>query len=248
MNEEMNKLIDICHSNLKNSSDCIDYLKNKRGLTDSIIDKYKLGYFPQNTNVLSRFVSRATMEKLNIIDYSGRSSFSEYFYLIFPIFSEYKDSVGIGGRTLLDDIERRAFELPKYKNSSFKKAQTLFGLNHSRGHILKHKNVHVTEGYFDHIALDANGIKNSVAICGTAFSKNHFLKLSRYTDKITFILDRDDGGKKSMERINAKYMNRGIKLRFKLLPEGSKDVDEYFANGGTKDSFVNEIETYIPNW
>ncbi len=248
MKKDVEKLIKICHHNLKNSSECVNYLTQRRGLSEDMISKYQIGFFPQNTEKLTQFVSRATLEKLNIIDYSGSSKFSEFFYLIFPIYSEYVDGIGIGGRTLLSDEQRSVFEIPKYENSSFKKAQLLFGLNHSRGSILKEQNVYVTEGYFDHIALDAAGIKNSVAICGTAFSTNHFIKLSRYTDMITFVLDRDDGGQKAMERISAKFMNRGVKLRFKRLPEGVKDVDQFFATGKSRDDFVRELENYIPGW
>ena len=245
---ELDKLVTICHSNLSKSKDCIDYLHNKRGLSEGIISKYKIGYFPQNVSKLSSHVSSSLLQKLNIIDYSEASRFSEFFYLIFPIHSEYGDVIGIGGRTLLDEAQRSALGLPKYKNSSFKKANYLYGLNNSRPFVLKEQNVYVVEGYFDHISLDKNGIKNSVAICGTAFSKNHMLKLARYTSKITFILDRDDGGENSMKRIYSKYSNHGIKLRFLLLPKQCKDVDEYFAQVGTKDSFLNQLKTYIPNW
>jgi DNA primase len=245
---ELGKLINICHTNLKNSNECIEYLHETRGLSQDTISKYKIGYFPRSVSKLNKFVSSSVLQKLNITDYSESSRFSEFFYLIFPIFSEYGEPVGIGGRTLLDESQRAALEIPKYKNSSFKKANYLYGLNNSRPYILKEQNVYVVEGYFDHIALDSNGIKNSVAICGTAFSKNHMLKLARYTSKITFILDRDDGGQSSMKRIYSKYSNLGIKLRFLLLPEGYKDADEYFSKGGTKDSFLEGLEVYIPNW
>lgn len=245
---ELAKLVTICHSNLQNSEDCLRYLKDKRGLSEDFISKYKIGYFPQNISRLKNYVSPSVLQKINIIDYSETSRFSEFFYLIFPIYSEYGEVIGIGGRTLLEEKQRSILGLPKYKNSSFKKSNFLYGLNNSRSAILKEQNVYVVEGYFDHISSDANGIKNSVAICGTAFSKNHLLKLARYTDKITFILDRDDGGTNSMKRICSKYSNQGIKLRFMHLPEGCKDVDEFFSKGGTKDSFLNKLETYIPNW
>lgn len=245
---ELEKLVNICHSNLKNSEECSEYLFSKRGLNEEVVSKYKIGYFPQNVSKLRKFIDPTVLQKANIIDYSETSRFSEFFYLIFPIYSEYNECIGIGGRTLLSEDQRNTLGLPKYKNSSFKKANYLFGLNKSRPSVLKEQNVYVVEGYFDHIALDLNGIKNSVAICGTAFSKNHFLKLARYTSKITFVLDRDDGGENSMKRIYSKYCNQGIKLRFLLLPKSCKDVDEYFAQGGTRESFINNLEKYIPNW
>lgn len=245
---ELDKLINICHSNLSNSKKCLNYLQEERGLSRTVIDRFKIGYFPQNPNKLSNYISSTVLQKLSILDYSGNSQFSEYFYLIFPIFSEYKKPIGIGGRTLLSNEQREVFELPKYKNSSFKKANYLYGFDKSRSNILKNQNVYVVEGYFDHITLNSNGIRNSVAICGTAFSKNHMLKLARYTNKITFILDRDDGGQKAMHNIYEKYINKGIKLRFVLLPDNCKDVDDYFKQGGNREDFLTDLKYFIPNW
>ena len=245
---DIGTLINICHSNLKNSESCLEYLSNTRGLSLDIINKYKLGYFPQSIRQLKKFIPGTTLEKLSIINYSGSSEFSEFFYLIFPIFSEYNTPIGITGRTLLNDNQRSVYNIPKYKNSSFKKSNILFGFNHSRGSIFKEQNVYVVEGNFDHIAMNSNGIKNSVAICGTAFSKNHFLKLIRYTDKITFMLDSDDGGNKSMDRIYSKFCNKGAKLRFVRLPRKYKDVDQYFSSGKSRGDFARDLEHFIPHW
>lgn len=248
ISKELRTLTEICHSNLKNSNKCLAYLQEERNLSMETINRYELGYFPQSTSMLGNYVSTNTLQKLSIMDYSGDSEFSEFFYLIFPLLSEYKDVIGIGGRSLLKPEGREVLNLPKYKNSSFKKSEFLYGLDKSRSSIFLNKNVYIVEGYFDHIAMDSNGIKNSVAICGTAFSKNHMLKLARYTDKFTFVLDRDDGGTKSMERIYSKYCNQGIKMRFLSLPESCKDVDDYFSQGGSKSSFSEDLNRYIPNW
>lgn len=244
---ELLKLINICHSNLKNSKECLDYLRD-RNVSDEYIEKYKIGYFPQNVTKLKSFVSENVMEKLAIVDYSGQSKFANCFYLIFPLLSEYQEPIGIGGRTLMSDLHRGLYNKPKYENSSFKKAKYFYGLNHSRTAIIAKQDVYIVEGYFDQISLDANGIDNSVAICGTAFSNTHFLKLIRYTNKLTFILDQDDGGRKAMEKIYSKYSNKGVKLRFKVLPAGYKDVDEYFSSGKNKSDFYREIEEFVPAW
>jgi DNA primase len=246
--KEMSTLINICHANLKNSEKCLSYL-NGRGISTESIDKYKLGFFPQNTSMLTKYVSSDFLQRTMITNISGYSDFSNRYYLIFPIQNEYKEPVAIIGRTLLDETQRSLLGLSKYKNSSYKKSKALYGLEFARPHILRKKHVFVVEGNFDVITMDANGVSNSVAICGAAFSKTHFHKLARYTDKIIFILDSDDGGRLSMERIYKKFANRGVKLRFYNLPDGVKDVDEYFnGNGGTMESFFKDIKRFIPNW
>ena len=136
--------------------------------------------------------------------------------------------------------------IPKYKNSSYKKGNILYGLDKAKASCLENLNVYVVEGYFDQIAMCQNDLENSVAICGTSFSQNHFIKLARYTDKITFILDSDEAGQKSAERIYSKYINKGIKLRFLKVPDGYKDVDEYFRNHSKAD-FFRDFKQIIPD-
>ena len=248
MNQQNNlsALIDICHSNIRSSKTCLEYLiKDRRLSKRSIIDN-KIGFFPQNVNMLTKYVSEEVLNKLNILNYAGDSEFSNYFYLVFPIFSEYGDPVGISGRAMMGDAERSVIGIPKYKNSSYKKANVLYGLNRAKASCLRSSNVYVVEGYFDQISMEQNGIQNSVAICGTSFSQNHFLKLARYSDKITFILDSDEAGIKSMERIYSKYINKGIKLRFLKVPDGYKDIDEYFQNN-SKDDFFRDFKQTIPD-
>lgn len=246
--KEMDTLINICHANLKRSEKCMSYLSG-RGISSESIEKYKLGFFPQNASLLTKYVSSDFLHRSMISNPSGYSDFSNRYFLIFPIQNEYKEPVAIIGRTLLDETQRSLLGLSKYKNSSYKKSRALYGLEYARPHILKSKNVYVVEGNFDVITMDANNIHNVVGICGAAFSRHHFYKLARYTDKITFLLDSDDGGQVSMERIYKKFANRGVKLRFSYLPEGSKDVDEYFnKRGGTMKSFFEEIKLFIPSW
>ena len=238
-------LADICHSNLKNSKNLMKYLINERGLSSESIDSHKIGFFPQNLKKLTEFVPESLLLRLNIAETPYRSQFADYFSLIFPIYSEHGDVRGISGRTLLSDIERRSIGIPKYKNSSYKKSDILYGLYDAIDSILDVQNVYVVEGYFDKIAMDSAGIRNVVAICGTAFSQKHFIKLARYTDKITFILDSDDAGLKSMQRIYEKYINRGIKMRFLKIPSPFKDADEFFKNN-TLDNFEKEFKQIIP--
>ena len=244
--EQLSALINICHSNIRNSKSCLKYLIKERQLSKRSIIDNKIGFFPQNIDVLTKYVSEDLLNKLNILNYSKDSDFSNYFYLIFPIFSEYGETVGVSGRTLIGDSERTVLGIPKYKNSSYKKGNILYGLDRAKASCLKSSNAYVVEGYFDQIAMCQNDIENSVAICGTSFSQNHFIKLARYTDKITFILDSDDAGQKSAERIYSKYINKGIKLRFLKVPDGNKDVDEYFRNHNKAD-FFRDFKQIIPD-
>jgi len=227
--DEIGKLVDICHSNLKNSPELQEYLR-KRGMDKYLIDKYKIGFFPQNLNMLSKYVNFDLLKSKNIIRTNGTSDFSEYHTLIFPIFNEYDEAVGISGRATINSEAMKNLGIPKYKNSSYKKANILYGFNSNLDSIISKKSAFIVEGYFDQIALQKNGIKNSVAICGTAFSKGHYMKLRRYCDKLYFLLDNDDAGFRSSQSIFKKFGKYGLDMKFlKCTKEEYKDIDEYFS-------------------
>ena len=106
--EQLGNLADICHSNIRNSKNCLKYLIKERGLTKRSIISNKIGFFPQNVSVLTNYVSEDMLNSLNILNYANDSDFSNYFYLVFPIFSEYGEVVGLSGRTLMGETERAA--------------------------------------------------------------------------------------------------------------------------------------------
>ena len=178
--KELENLVNICHTNIQNSSEVLNYLKN-RG-----IDNYL--------------------------------------------------AVGISGRCLFGRDQMNILNIPKYKNSSYKKSEILYGLNNSYRSIIEKDSVFIVEGYFDQISMYKNGIDNSVAICGTAFSKNHFLKLRRFASKIYFILDNDDAGIRSISSINKKFSKYGTQLKYlKVSNDDFKDIDEFFRSNTLND-------------
>jgi DNA primase len=251
MNDEYTKqlktVIDICHMNLAKTKTGKEYLIDDRKLSKEICSRHKLGFFPSNISKLCEYVSEEFLVSSGLINLDKTSQFANYYRIIFPIYDEYGAPVGLAGRTMLSDDERQIVGLPKYRNTTLKKTNYLFGLNLCREEILLKQNVFVVEGYFDQISMVNAGIKNTVAVCGTAFTKNHFVKLSRYTDKITFFLDRDDGGKKSTSQIFEKFVSKGIKLRFITLPDGYKDAGEYFLNAHKScEDFNKEVKYILP--
>ena len=76
---EFEKLINLCHANLHYSEQCMSYLKEKRGLNDSSIEKFKIGYFPQNIDKMTKYVSRNILEKAKIVNYTCSAVLSIFY-------------------------------------------------------------------------------------------------------------------------------------------------------------------------
>jgi len=233
-------LAEICKVNLKNSDECLNYLSDRK-FSNEIIDKFGIGYFPQNVSKLKEYIPEKFLYQYNILSKDGYCDFASRYYLVFPIYNEYNDVIAMMGRTLISEEKRKILGISKYKNTSYKKSESLYGLNFSRKNILNKNNVYVVEGNFDVIKMYQSGITNSVGICGTAFSRNHMIRLSRYSDRITFIMDNDDAGEKAMQRIAKLFDNRGVILRFLKLPNKYKDIDEYL-NVNDKSNLKNDLK------
>lgn len=115
---------------------------------------------------------------------------NDYFYdrLMIPITSRSNQVLGFIGR-VLDDSK------PKYMNSPdsfiFHKGEIIFGLNVATREAAKEGLIYLVEGAPDVYRMQTVGATNTVASLGTAWSKDQFEALSRYTNTVCFIPDID---------------------------------------------------------
>ena len=226
----------------------INYLKNKRRLSDGTLINFELGFAPDNWDSLLKYfvdiekVGVDTLESAGlIVPRKGGNGFYDRFRnrIIVPIHDRQKRVIGFGGRSL-DGSE------PKYLNSPeteiFEKGKNLFGLDKSTLSIRKKDYAVVVEGYFDVMSLHDAGITNVVASLGTALSRNQITLLSRATDskKILLNFDSDKAGTRAANRAITEVENLAIQgqldLRILQLPSG-KDPDEFL-----KDNSPSEYE------
>ncbi len=226
----------------------INYLKNKRHLSEGTLINFELGFAPDNWDSLLQYfvdVEKVSVEILEsaglIVPRKGGNGFYDRFRnrIIVPIHDRQKRVIGFGGRSL-DGSE------PKYLNSPeteiFEKGKNLFGLDKSFQSIRKKDYAVVVEGYFDVMALHDSGITNVVASLGTALSSNQITLLSRSTDskKILLNFDSDNAGIRAANRAISEVENLAIQgqldLRVLQLPSG-KDPDEFL-----KDNSPSEYE------
>ena len=222
----------------------------KRGLNDEIVEKFRLGYSSDEWQGLynqleSRKAPMAQAEALGILKPKKNKNdgyAAAYFdtfrdRLMFPIFSPTSDVIGFGGRTLGDG-------LPKYLNSSdspvFNKSRVLYGIHETGKFIRAQDSAIVVEGYMDAIALYSAGIKNVVAILGTAFTADHAKILKRYTLNVTMLLDGDEAGINGAERSLPILLEGGLMPKGFVLPD-KMDPDDYVKAEGAE-KLRNEIE------
>jgi DNA primase len=227
---ELNKIaLNFFKKNLQKNKEALDYLK-RRGVNEKFIDFFDLGYANIGNELRDHlFKLNYSLEDLKIaglINDKKEDKFQNR--IIFPLIDHKNRVVGFTGRL----FPEREYG-PKYLNSPetplFKKSQFIYGLVYSKDYILKEKEVIVTEGQFDFILSFQNGLKNVIAISGSAFTDEQLNILKRYCNKIVFALDNDEAGFKALLRSSLNALKNGFILE-KLIFE-TKDLGEFFERG-----------------
>jgi DNA primase len=161
--------------------------------------------------------------------------------IMFPLADARGRVLGFGARAM---GEGRG---PKYLNTSeneiYHKGRQLFGIDLARSHAAKSGRIVVVEGYTDVLALHQAGIRESVAIMGTALTAEQMAELGRAAPLVVLALDADRSGQEAMLRASRAAQERGVELRVVEMPEGT-DPAELVASEGA-DAFVERLDSAL---
>jgi len=227
-----------------------DYLL-KRGVSDDIIRKFRIGYAPGNNELKNNFRNLSIPEKLlfeaRLLSNSSKTKESYDFFrnrIVFPIMDITGRPIAFGGRVLGEGQ-------PKYLNSSdsliFHKRNSLYGLSIANEIPIENDEVIVTEGYMDVLVLFQADIRNAVASLGTALTEQQIKLLWRSSSEPVLCFDGDEAGRKAALRVAERSMSilrPGNSIKFSLLPAG-KDPDDIVTKKG-KRAFEDIVKSAIP--
>ena len=233
---------------LENNSEAKTYLEN-RGIDQGMIEAFHLGLsnnkWDDLTNLFSKEKIINNAIEAGLVIKSNNKTYDRFRNrIMFPIRNSTGNIIGFGARIYNSDDGAKYLNSPETK--LFHKSYELYGLYECKKDIAKEKSVIIVEGYTDVIGLYKSGIKNCVATLGTAFTKFHFNKIKRYTNKIIFCFDGDAAGKSAAWKAITNCLPElkdEIQLYLIFLPEGC-DPDSYVKD--EKDNFDNLINNPMP--
>ena len=221
------------------------YLK-ERGLTDKIIEKFKIGFsidsFDDLLQVLRKESFSAEAMKLSGLFIKSEKGYFNRFRsrIMFPIQNYKGNIIAFGGRIFNKD------DPAKYQNSPetpiYNKSNTLYGIYQNNQNIRENKKVILVEGYMDLLQLTQAGINNCLAISGTAFTEGHAILLKRYTPNIYICFDGDDAGKKASLRAGYILASNSLEPRI-ITPPNGMDPDDWVRDKGKKNFDIGMQES-----
>lgn len=203
----------------------------KRGLSEKTIKEFNLGYSPKSWNTLTKYLmnQKYTLSDIGLAGLAvirGKDSYFDFFRgrVMIPLLDARGQAVGFSGR-VLDPKDS-----PKYINTIespvFHKGKFLFGLSLTRQQIKKSGWALVVEGDFGLITLYQMGIKNVVALKGTAFTQEQLKLLGRYTKKLVLFLDSDEAGVQAALKSAFLAQDLGFSVKVVSPKQEKKDPDD----------------------
>ncbi len=223
----------------------LEYLVKDRGLSKSSIEEFKLGYSPENSLLIKKFLvdkhkfNPQDLERAGIAIIRGSNIYDRFNgRVIFSLFDHRGNPIGFSGRVLPWDKRDTGKYINSPESPIYHKSKVLYGLNITRQFIKKKKVAIVVEGELDLISSYQAGIRNVVAIKGSALTEDQVKLLSRFAPKFILALDSDFAGDAAARRGITVAQNSGVEVKVAKISK-YKDPDD--AARGDIESYKNDL-------
>ncbi len=222
----------------------LEYLQ-KRGLKIETIDQFGIGYSPHSWESLTKFMLKRAFTSQDLINagLAVQSKIGCYDRfrgrITFPLIDARGQVVGFSGR-VLDGSEPKYINTPQ--TTIFSKSDYLFGINLAKSEIKSKNEAIVAEGEMDVILSYQAGIKNIVAVKGSALTEGQLSLLKKYTENLKLCFDMDLAGDSASRR--GIEIADSLGFNIKVIQLGGKDPAEVI-NNNPKD-WLEAIDKAVP--
>ena len=219
-----------------------EYLK-KRNINEELIKEFEIGLSLESKDDLTKLLESKSYD-LVLLNRIGLSTDKHDIYndrIMFPLYDISGKVVGFSGRIYKDNGQN------KYLNTKeteiFKKGEMLYHYHVAKEECRKKNSVIVMEGFMDVIRASSIGIKNTVALMGTALTKEQLQLIKRLSRTIILCLDGDDPGVQATLKIGEEFQKESIETKVLMLPNPD-DPDSFILKNG-EERFKNLLDASL---
>lgn len=216
-----------------------DYLE-RRGIKSTTIAEWQIGFAPDQWELLTQYLlkkgygiddivaSGLTIRRDNADIATGRGFYDRFRgRVMFPISDAHGNIVGFTGRVLVETENSGGKYVNTPQTIVYDKSRVLYGLNLAKTEIKTLDSAVLVEGQMDVVACHEAGMKNVVAVSGTALTPEQVRLLKRYTLNLSMAFDADSAGQSAGARGSEVALAEGMNVKVIRIPEGAgKDADE----------------------
>lgn len=219
-----------------------EYLFNRK-ITDEMIKEYGIGLSLASNSDLTNLLTKKGYD-LNTLNLIGLSSYNHDLYIdriMFPLKDLNGRIVGFSGRRY--DGQKTEKYINTKQTPIFHKGNLLYNYYDAKEWVRQKNQVIVMEGFMAVIRSSTIGIKNAVALMGTAMTHEQANLIKRLSNNIILCFDGDDAGKKATLINGEEFEKMGLNVKVAELKDGL-DPDDYILKNG-KDEFIALVNSAV---
>lgn len=232
--------------NTRNGLQAKEYLHN-RGLSDEDISKFRIGLALDEATTLKNILEKKgytikVLEDLGLVNVADGNAYDVFRGRItFPLYDTEGHVIGYSARIY------RGEQVAKYINTKetylYKKGNYLYNYHLAKDEAKRSKKLIIVEGQMDAIRLYINGVKNVVALMGTALTKEQVELIKRLRCTVILGLDGDEAGKTATLKNGEILVQNNIKVEVVRISL-KKDPDEYVFTYGI-DGYIKMLDNPV---
>jgi DNA primase len=188
----------------KTGKEAIEYLF-KRGMKIETINDWRLGYAPDTWTGLSDYLIGQGFKREDIVSAGlGIKKDSAKFFdrfrsrIMFPILDLNSQVSGFTGRIFKLEDEAKYLNTPN--TLLYDKSRALYGMDKAKLEVRQKDFCVLVEGNVDCIMSHQAGIKNCIAVSGTALTPLHLGIIKRYSSNLVLAFDMDIAGNNATKK------------------------------------------------
>ncbi len=224
----------------------LPYLR-ARGINDASTVMFQLGFAPNGWRHVTDFLVRRGYALTDIAatglivqkDGAAGTRAQDYYdrfrgRIMFPITDPLGRVIGFSGRIVpAYEKARDGKSVAKYINTSaspvYHKSSVLYGIAQAKEAMKAAQTAVIVEGNMDVIAAHQAGVRNAVAVSGTALTVDHARIIRRYAQTVVLFFDRDAAGQAAARKSFVTCAAADLRVRYVVAPDGTKDAADLAA-------------------
>lgn len=258
---ERNRLYDISEAaakifekNFSVTPSVKSYMRS-RGVKDETLLEFRVGFAPRQWDFLLKALAakgfRAEeIEKAGLAIKADDGSRHDRFRgrIIFPISDANGRVIGFGGRIFEQESGIRNQESgkteAKYINTPntliYDKSRVLYGFDRAKHQIRTENKAVVVEGYMDCLMSHQAGVKNTIAVSGTALTLQQLKTIRRIAGIIISSFDTDSAGESATKRSLHLALGEGFECKIAVISSGKDPADAVKENSADWAKSISE--------
>lgn len=211
----------------------------KERASEEMYEAFNLGFATTEwdgllNHLVKNGVSKEKAVEAGLVTQKSKTKFFDFFRgrVMFPVYSLNGKVTGFSGRDVMpEDPTHKSIKVLNTKETkAYSKSDTLLGIYQAKQSIVRKGFACLVEGNYDVTSMHNEGMTNTVAPLGSAFTSSQAKILRKFTDLVYLVVDNDAAGISKIQTNTETLLKEGFNVMLFIPDEEGMDPDDYIKS------------------